>query len=144
MILMIDERMDPKVARDMLHGRSDPLDSAFRLTYGTITNLTRLEGHDAASLARRSFAQFQSERRVPALEAEAARLERERDDVRLPSATQTHITDYVAIEETLATLRAERRTITNDPKTIAPFLSPGRMTRVLVADPERRAEAARA
>ena len=142
-ILMIDERMDPKVARDMLHGRSDPLDSAFRLTYGTITNLTRLEGHDAASLARRSFAQFQSERRVPALEAEAARLERERDDVRLPSATQTHITDYVAIEETLATLRAERRTITNDPKTIAPFLSPGRMTRVLVDDPERRAEAAR-
>ena len=71
-LLMIDERIDPKVARDMLHGRSDPLDSAFRLTYGTITNLTRLEGHDAASLARRSFAQFQSERRVPALEAEAA------------------------------------------------------------------------
>ena len=142
-ILMIDERMDPKVARDMLHGRSDPLDSAFRLTYGMITNLTRLEGHDAASLARRSFAQFQSARRVPELEAEAARLERERDDVRLPSATQKHIMDYVAIEDTLATLRSERRTVLNDPKTIAPFLSPGRMTRVLVADPARAAEEAK-
>ena len=142
-ILMIDERMDPKVARDMLHGRSDPLDSAFRLTYGMITNLARLEGHDAASLAKKSFAQFQSARRVPALEAEAARLERARDDVCLPSATQKHIADYVAIEDTLLTLRADLRTVLTDPKTIAPFLSPGRMARVLVADPAAAAEEAR-
>ena len=137
-ILMIDERMDPKVARDMLHGRSDPLDSAFRLTYGMITNLTRLEGHDANSLIQKSFAQFQNERRAPALDAEAARLERERDAVSLPSAVQRHVTDYVTMTDTLKTLRAELRTVLNEPKIVAPFLSPGRLARVLTTDPARK------
>ena len=115
-ILMIDERMDPKVARTCCTAaptrwtpRSDSPTARSPISRGS-------RAHDAASLARRSFAQFQSERRVPALEAEAARLERERDDVRLPSATQTHITDYVAIEETLATLRAERRSDNERPE----------------------------
>jgi ATP-dependent RNA helicase DOB1 len=141
-ILMIDERMDPKVARDMLHGRSDPLDSAFRLTYGMITNLTRLEGHDANSLIQKSFAQFQNERRAPALDAEAARLERERDAVSLPSAVQRHVTDYVTMTDTLKTLRAELRTVLNEPKVVAPFLSPGRLARVLTTDPARKTEEA--
>ena len=141
-ILMIDERMDPKVARDMLHGRSDPLDSAFRLTYGMITNLTRMEGHDANALIQKSFAQFQNERRAPALDAEAARLERERDAVSLPSAVHRHITDYVAMTDTLKTLRAELRTVLNDPKIVAPFLSPGRLARVLTTDPARKTEEA--
>ena len=38
-ILMMDERMDPPVAKNMLHGQSDALDSAFRLNYAMILNL---------------------------------------------------------------------------------------------------------
>ena len=143
-ILMIDERMDPKVCRDMLHGRSDPLDSAFRLTYGMITNLTRLEGHDAESLTRKSFAQFQNERRAPALRAEVERLERERDSI-LSGEDEHHrktVEEYVAIVDTLNTLRAERRVLLNDPRLAVPFLSSGRVARVLTEDPEAKMKAA--
>ena len=64
-ILMMDERMDPAVAKDMLHGRSDPLNSAFKLTYGQITNLTRIEGAEPEKLIAKSFAQFQNDRICP-------------------------------------------------------------------------------
>ena len=87
-----------------MHGRSDPLDSAFRLTYGTITNLTRLEGTTSLSGDPRQFEQAQG----PGAGGGGGGLERERDDVRLPSATQTHITDYVA-GKTLATLSRHER-----------------------------------
>ena len=141
-ILMIDERMDPKVARDMLHGRSDPLDSAFRLTYGMITNLTRLEGHDAETLTKKSFAQFQSERKLPALKQKVELLTQEKDGIIIPN--QKEITDYVAITDTLMTLKAELRQIQNQPQHAAPFLSPGRLVKICVEDPNAMTKSAMA
>jgi ATP-dependent RNA helicase DOB1 len=123
-----------KVARDMLYGKSDPLDSAFRLTYGMITNLTRLEGHDAESLTKQSFAQFQRERKVPLLVKNVEDLELEKDSMEIPN--QKSVTDYVAISDTLATLKAELRQVQNLPQHAAPFLSPGRLLKICVEDPE--------
>ena len=59
-VLMMDERMDPAVAKDMLHGRSDPLNSAFHVTYGSMINMMRMEGaENVENLISKSFAQFQ-------------------------------------------------------------------------------------
>ena len=82
-ILMMDERMDPPVAKNMLHGQSDALDSAFRLNYAMILNLMRVEGAEPESLIQSSFAQFQNDRALPGLEAKIVEIERDRDAVQI-------------------------------------------------------------
>ena len=142
-ILMMDERMDPAVAKDMLHGRSDPLNSAFHLTYSMILNLMRIEGGAAENLMKASFAQFQNDRNLPKLEATAARLAEERDAVVVDQGEA--VAEYVNLRDTLAVLTSERRDILNLPAHSVPFLQPGRLVRVCVKDPRAvSAEAASA
>ena len=43
-ILMVDEKMEPHVAKGMLKGTSDPLISSFHLGYNMLLNLMRVEG----------------------------------------------------------------------------------------------------
>ena len=142
-ILMMDERMDPAVAKDMLHGRSDPLNSAFKLTYGQITNLTRIEGAEPEKLIAKSFAQFQNDRNLPKLKEEVERLTAARDAVVVPNGES--VAEYVNLRDSLAVLRAERRSVVNKPEHALPFVQPGRLARVCVDDPGRlAAEATRA
>ena len=133
-ITMIDERMDPKVAREMLMGRSDPLNSAFKLSYGMLVNLTRLEGDFAETVMRKSFAQFQNDRERPRLEAEAADLELQLANMVVPG--ERDVAEYVNVRDALAVTRAEiRAMVFDDPRVAAPFLQEGRLARVCVADP---------
>lgn len=142
-ILMMDERMDPAVAKDMLHGRSDPLDSAFHLTYSMILNLIRVEGAEPENLMTSSFAQFQSDRNLPKLEAAAEALAVARDAVEVEDGEA--VADFVNLRDTLAVLQSERRDILNLPAHAVPFLQPGRLARVCTRDPRSvSAEAASA
>lgn len=64
-ILMIDEKMEPNVAKSMLKGVSDPLNSAFHLTYTMVLNLMRIEGFTAEYMLLNSFYQFQNCAKIP-------------------------------------------------------------------------------
>ena len=136
-ITMIDERMDPKVAREMLMGRSDPLNSAFKLSYGMLVNLTRLEGDFAETVMRKSFAQFQNDRERPRLEAEAADLELQLANMVVPG--ERDVAEYVNVRDALAVTRAEiRAMVFDDPRVAAPFLQEGRLARVCAPTRRRR------
>lgn len=54
-IMMIDQKMEPEVARDMLKGEPDVLNSAFHLTYSMILNMMRVEGISPEYMLERSF-----------------------------------------------------------------------------------------
>lgn len=41
---MLDSKMEPAIAKNMLKGEADRLDSAFHLGYSMILNLIRVEG----------------------------------------------------------------------------------------------------
>ena len=71
---MLDTRMEPAVARDMVKGAADPLHSEFRLSGPMLLNLTRLESWSPDVLLLRSFRQFQAERDAPAQLRKAALL----------------------------------------------------------------------
>ena len=71
---MLDTRMDPAVAKDMVKGAADPLHSEFRLSGPMLLNLTRLESWSPDTLLMRSFRQFQAERNAPAQLHKAALL----------------------------------------------------------------------
>ena len=64
-ILMIDEKMEPEVAKGMLKGVSDPLNSSFHLSYNMLLNSLRIEDIDIEYIIRRSFHQFQNDINIP-------------------------------------------------------------------------------
>lgn len=74
-MLMIDTRMEPAVARSMVQGAPDTLHSEFHLSYAMLLNLLLSEAADPESLLKASFRQFQVERSLPALNQRIAQLE---------------------------------------------------------------------
>lgn len=132
-ILMMDERMDPPVAKNMLHGQSDTLDSAFHLNYAMILNLLRVEGADPEALIQSSFAQFQNDRALPALEAKIVEIETKRDAVKVRD--EEKVDEYVKLKDGLDAMIRERRIVTNTPTYAVPFLQPGRLVRVCTKAP---------
>lgn len=61
MALESTTRLEEKEIQSILHGPSNSLDSAFRLSYNTILNLLRLDGMDEEHIIRHSFLQFRQE-----------------------------------------------------------------------------------
>jgi ATP-dependent RNA helicase DOB1 len=66
-IMMVDEKMEPAVAKDMVMGQADFLASQFRIGYNMLLNLIRMDGIDPEDMLRNSFHQFQNDRQVPKL-----------------------------------------------------------------------------
>lgn len=67
-IMMTDEKLEPAVAKNMVKGDADRLDSAFHLGYNMILNLMRVEGLTPEYMLERCFYQFQNTASVPQLE----------------------------------------------------------------------------
>ncbi len=74
-VMMLDTKMEPPVARDMVKGAPDQLRSAFHLNYSSLLNMLRCEGVEPEALMKASFAQFQMERSLPQLQARVTQLE---------------------------------------------------------------------
>lgn len=73
---MLDNKMEPAVARNMVKGLPDTLHSEFRLSYSMLLNLQRGEGRmQAKELLASSFKQFQVEQALPALKEKVKKLE---------------------------------------------------------------------
>lgn len=66
-ILMIDEKMNPAVGRNLVKGAADQLNSAFHLTYNMVLNLLRVEEINPEYMLERSFFQFQQYASIPQL-----------------------------------------------------------------------------
>ena len=64
-ILMIDDQITPAIAKQLLQGSADPLNSAFHLTYNMVLNLLRVEDINPEWLLSKSFFQFQHCNKVP-------------------------------------------------------------------------------
>lgn len=67
-IMMIDEKMEPAIAKDIVRGDQDKLNSAFHLGYNMILNLMRVEGISPEFMLERCFYQFQNTASVSGLE----------------------------------------------------------------------------
>ncbi|KAG2452954.1 hypothetical protein HYH02_002291 [Chlamydomonas schloesseri] len=133
-ILMLDQRLEPPVAKEMIKGAPDTLYSAFHLGYNMLLGLMRVEGAEPEQLMAASFRQFQTERSLPALEARVAALEAARDAIVIED--EAGVRQYYALLDQLASLRAALRQLLNDPKVSLPFLQPGRLVRMLPEPPE--------
>jgi ATP-dependent RNA helicase DOB1 len=128
-ILMLDEKMEPAVAKGMLKGQADPLNSAFYLSYNMILNLMRVEGIAPESMLAKSFFQFQNNSTLPTLEAEVKMLNEQlaSNCTAFDSQLEEQLLEYSNVAEALAECEGALRKIQHHPSIILPFIQPGRL-----------------
>ena len=130
---VLDEKMEPAVAKGILYGEADRLDSSYHVTYNMLLNLLRVEGADPDYLVRSSFHQYQQEADAPALVADAAALEAQAEalgeggDAADAAATKAH----VAARRRLAAAEADVLALSRKPAHCLPWLQPGRLATVV-------------
>lgn len=135
-IMMIDDKLEPDTAREIVTGQQDRLNSAFYLGYNMILNLLRIEAISPEFMLERCFHQFQNAASVPALEKELMSLQHERDSTSIPD--EATIKDYYQIRNQLSTYTKDMRAVIQHPKHCLDFLQPGRIVQIF--DPKRSTE----
>lgn len=131
-ILMIEERMDPLVAKNMLKGQADPLNSAFHLSYNMILNLMRVEGISPDYMLHRSFFQFQNSDEIPSLESKLKAVEAEMEAIVIEQ--EDSISEYWNIRNQLESCKKDFRKIIHHHSYAVPFMQVGRLVRVKEGD----------
>lgn len=127
-IMMIDEQMEPSVAKDIVRGEQDKLNSAFYLGYNMILNLLRVEGISPEFMLERCFHQFQNTAGVSALEKELQQLESERNDMIIED--ESIIKTYFELRKQLDVYAEDMRMIIIHPNHSLQFMQPGRVVEV--------------
>lgn len=127
-ILMVDEKMEPHVAKNMVKGAPDALMSSFHLGYNMLLNLLRVEGVDPEMLIKRSFHQFQSDKALPGLEQRLAELRQRHGEMKI--ANEEAVRDYYDIRVQLAKQQESMRETLNMPAHALQYLQSGRLARV--------------
>ena len=132
-IQMLDEKMDPDVAKGMIYGASDPLFSSYRVNYNMVLNMLRVEDADPDNLLRSSFFQYQQEQSVPELEKEADELQREAMSIVLED--EVVVSDYYGWCKMLKRCSFDIAEILQRQEYCLPFLQPGRLLNLMTREP---------
>ncbi|KAJ2965863.1 hypothetical protein NQ176_g10417 [Zarea fungicola] len=127
-IMMIDDKLEPDTAKEIVTGQQDRLNSAFYLGYNMILNLLRIEAISPEFMLERCFHQFQNAASVPSLERELMALQQERDGAVIPD--EATIKDYYQIRQQLNTYTRDMRSVIQLPNYSLDFLQPGRLVQI--------------
>ncbi|EUC41776.1 hypothetical protein COCMIDRAFT_105310 [Bipolaris oryzae ATCC 44560] len=131
-IMMIDEQMEPAVAKEIVRGQQDNLNSAFHLGYNMILNLMRVEGISPEFMLERCFYQFQSTAGVSNLEKQLEELEQEKLNTTI--IDEAAVKDYYNLRQQLDTHTKDMRDVIMHPNYCLPFLQGGRLVKVSYKD----------
>ncbi|KAI8145097.1 rRNA-processing arch domain-containing protein [Fennellomyces sp. T-0311] len=127
-IMMIDEKMEPAVAKGMVKGESDRMNSAFHLSYNMVLNLLRVEGISPEYMLERCFYTFQNDANIPQYERELRKLEDERKSIVIQN--EEEIASYYEMRKQIDTYSNDVRDVVNHPTYCLPFMQPGRLVRI--------------
>ncbi|KAK9462899.1 rRNA-processing arch domain-containing protein [Lipomyces oligophaga] len=131
-ILMIDQTMEPEIAKGMVKGQADRLDSAFHLGYNMLLNLMRVEGISAEYMLERCFFQFQNTAKVPLLEKSLEQMIGEYNSMHMEN--EEDLSEYYDIKQQLQTYEKDLRTVITHPTVALPFMTAGRMVHIKYND----------
>ena len=127
-IMMIDEKMEPAIAKEIVRGEQDKLNSAFYLGYNMILNLMRVEGISPEFMLERCFYQFQNTASVSGLEKELHDLEMQWSNMQIPD--EGIIREYYDLRKQLDGHTKDMRDVINHPNYCLQFMQPGRLVRI--------------
>lgn len=131
-IMMVGEEMDPGVAKEIVRGEQDRLNSAFHLGYNMILNLMRVEGISPEYMLERCFKQFQNTGSVAIFEKDLKELEEKRANMTIED--EGTIREYYELRKQLDTFSRDVQAVISHPNYILPFLQSGRLIRVKYQD----------
>ena len=132
-IMMIDDKLEPETAKEIVTGQQDRLNSAFYLGYNMILNLLRIEAISPEFMLERCFHQFQNAASVPSLEKDLIALQQERDGMSIPD--EATVKDYYQIRNQLNSFTKDYEHVVQHPTYCKDFLQPGRL--VHIVDPSK-------
>lgn len=135
-IQIIDEKMEPDTAKDMIYGASDPLFSSYHVSYNMLLNMMRVEGADPENILKASFHQFQQEKESPLLLLQAEEIQREANTLVTSTEDSDKISEFVSLTKLLYLTKKEIRSVVIKPEYTMPFLQPGRIVSFLVESGE--------
>lgn len=127
-IMMIDQQMEPGIAKEIVRGEQDKLNSAFYLGYNMILNLLRVEGISPEFMLERCFHQFQNTASVSGLERELQQLEAEKSSMVIED--ENAIKAYYELRKQLDIYAEDMRNVIIHPNYCLPFMQPGRLVEV--------------
>ena len=127
-IMMIDEKMEPAIAKEIVRGEQDKLNSAFYLGYNMILNLMRVEGISPEFMLERCFYQFQNTASVSGLEKELHDLEMQWSSMQI--ADEATIREYYDLRKQLDAHSKDMRDVINHPNYCLQFMQSGRLVRI--------------
>lgn len=127
-ILMIDEKMEPHVARGIVKGEQDRLNSAFYLGYNMMLNLMRVEGISPEFMLEKCFFQFQNTAGVSTLEKELQDLKNEKAELKIED--ESTVLEYYDLRQSLDQYTKDMRDVINHPNYCLQFMQPGRLVKV--------------
>jgi len=133
-IQMLDENMEPDIAKNMIYGASDPLFSSYHVSYNMVLNMLRVEDANPENLIRSSFHQFQQERDAPELERQAVELRKEASSVVIEHGDA--VQEYDKLSKLLYLKKKEINDIVMRPEFCLPFLQCGRLIHINCNDVE--------
>lgn len=128
-IMMVDDKLEPEVAKSVVVGQQDRLNSAFHLGYNMILNLLRIEAISPEFMLERCFFQFQNAASVPQLERELASLQQERDSMIIPD--ESTVKDYHTIRGQLEGYTKDMLAVIQHPSHCVKFMTPGRLVHIV-------------
>lgn len=127
-IMMVDDKLEPQTAKDIVAGKQDRLNSAFHLGYNMILNLQRIETVSPEYMLERCFFQFQNASSVPMLEKELMALQQERDSTIIPD--ENTVKEYYKLRQLIEEYRRDMVRVMQLPTYCLPFLQPGRLVHI--------------
>ncbi|KAF2677308.1 antiviral helicase [Lentithecium fluviatile CBS 122367] len=127
-IMMIDQQMEPAIAKEIVRGQQDNLNSAFHLGYNMILNLMRVEGISPEFMLERCFFQFQNTASVSSLEKQLQDLEHERANMTITD--EPTVKEYHNLRQQLDSLAKDMRDVIMHPNYCLHYLQAGRLVRV--------------
>ncbi|KGO68499.1 Helicase, C-terminal [Penicillium italicum] len=131
-IMMVGEEMDPAVAKEIVRGEQDRLNSAFHLGYNMILNLMRVEGISPEYMLERCFKQFQNTGSVSGLEKELESLEEKRANMII--SDEGTIREYYDLRKQLDAFADDVQHVITHPNYSLTFIHPGRLIHVKYKD----------
>lgn len=131
-IMMVGEEMDPAVAKEIVRGEQDRLNSAFHLGYNMILNLMRVEGISPEFMLERCFKQFQNTGSIAGLEKELHELEEKHANMSI--SDEGTIREYYDLRKQLDKFADEVQSVISHPNHSRPYIQPGRLVHIKWGD----------
>uniref|UniRef100_A0AC35GHW4 Uncharacterized protein n=1 Tax=Panagrolaimus sp. PS1159 TaxID=55785 RepID=A0AC35GHW4_9BILA len=128
-ILMCDQQMSSDIAKSLIKGDADALNSQFRLTYNMILNLLRVEGVEPDFILKKSFFHFQNQLTLPGMYQQIQEKTKQIEDFVIDR--ELDIAGYVLLESDIKKKQKSIRDTIMLPQHCIKYLQPGRVVEVI-------------